>query len=375
MEKIGEQAFSYSGKLASVKMRSGITEIGSSAFSYCKALTGISLPKTVTSLREYAFSNCTALTSAYLSPEMEDILKNTFYNCSAMTSVTIPSGVYTIGERAFYNCRALTGISFPSTIDEIGEDAFAYCVKLQSVTLPKYLTSLGEGAFSYGTALKSVSIPCEDLRTLPNDAFEYCPALSSVKLVEGLSTIDNSAFYGCDSLYSLTVPDSVTDIGKNVFPDNITLRGSDDSYVQYFAKSKGIPFKLKSDPTSDGPAVPPTQENTDLIYNGVQYAGSVMIDTTQYTMAPGNIYDVGVFLAGNAYTKTISVYSSRDGIASVARLANGNYRVTGVKPGTCYVVVDVTDGSRVLNHVSIRVDVADYVSQHGTAARNRSYFN
>ena len=325
------------------------------------------------------FSYCTALTSASLPDGMEELPDKTFFNCTALTSVSLPRSLYSIGERAFYNCRALTNISIPSLLEEIKSEAFAYCVNLQSVKLPQYLSTLGEGAFSYCSRLQSVNIPAE-LGTLEDDLFAYDQMLSSVTIEDGLRGIGDGVFYDCTKLYTLVVPDSVQDIGRSAFGDNTTLRGSSDSYVRAYANSKGYTFKLKSDPSSDIPAGANTgtdngSTNTDLIYNGVQYAGSVMIDTNTYTMAPGNIYDIGVVLAGNAYTKTINVYSSRTGIATVQRLANGNYRVTGKAPGTCYVVVDVLSGSTVLNHVSIRFDVAYNVTQHGQAARNRSYFN
>ena len=119
------------------------------------------------------------------------------------------------------------------------------------------------------------------------------------------------------------------------------------------------------------------------MYNGVTYKGSIMFDTVNYTMPTGpiagnstaNLYDIGVVMAGNANTKTLNVYSSRSGVASVGRLANGNYRITGISPGTTYIMLEVWDNGVMINHYSVKVDVVAGVSPHGQAARNRSYFN
>lgn len=111
--------------------------------------------------------------------------------------------------------------------------------------------------------------------------------------------------------------------------------------------------------------------------------GSIMLDTANYIMAPGNIYDIGVTIK-NPSGRTLSgsevqalyragklkVRDSRTGsIANLTQLSNGNFRVTGKNPGTCYIVYDIGG-----NHASVKVDVQNGVKQHGTAVRNTSYF-
>lgn len=102
--------------------------------------------------------------------------------------------------------------------------------------------------------------------------------------------------------------------------------------------------------------------------------GSITLDTRSYIMAPRNLYDVGVKLVG-ASGKVVKVYSSRDGIATVAKLYNGNYRITAKASGVTYVVVEVQkpDGT-VLTHASIKVTVQAGVRQHGEAVRAVSLF-
>lgn len=85
--------------------------------------------------------------------------------------------------------------------------------------------------------------------------------------------------------------------------------------------------------------------------------GSLLLDTKSYTMAPGGMYDIKALLNG-ANPAEMKVYSSRDGVAKVVLLPNGNYRITGVAPGTAYIVFDVYRNGVVVNHASVRVDVA-----------------
>lgn len=111
--------------------------------------------------------------------------------------------------------------------------------------------------------------------------------------------------------------------------------------------------------------------------------GSIMLDTANYIMAPGNIYDIGVTIkdpSGNKLTANqvkdlvssgkLNVQDSRTGsIVNLQQLPNGNFRVTGKNVGTCYIVYDIGG-----THASVRIDVQRGVKQHGTAVRNTSLF-
>ncbi len=111
--------------------------------------------------------------------------------------------------------------------------------------------------------------------------------------------------------------------------------------------------------------------------------GSITLDTANYIMAPGNIYDIGAVIQDPSGQKldqtqirelvkegTLKVTDSRTGsVASLEQLENGNFRVTGKQEGTTYIVYDIGG-----THASIRIDVQKGVKQHGTAVRNTSYF-
>lgn len=111
--------------------------------------------------------------------------------------------------------------------------------------------------------------------------------------------------------------------------------------------------------------------------------GSITLDTAQYSMAPKNQYTIGTVIR-DASGKTLTgaqtrelvqtgrlkVRDSRMGsVVTLEQLPDGNYRVTGKNPGTCYIVYEIGG-----THASVRVDVEKRVKQHGSAVRNTSYF-
>lgn len=106
----------------------------------------------------------------------------------------------------------------------------------------------------------------------------------------------------------------------------------------------------------------------------VKPTGSITLDTRSYNMAPSNIYDIGVKLV-NATGKVIRVYSSQPGVATVKKLSNGNYRITGVSAGTSYIIFDVLSGGGTqLTHASVKITVKRGIRQGGEAVRATSLF-
>ncbi len=104
--EIDDYAFSYCGKLATVKIPDALNRLGVGAFEGCSALSMIYLPAGVTSVSDYAFAYCYSLKSA--------IVKG------------VPAeGALMIGSKAFYNCRALERMVLRQAVtdDKIAADA------------------------------------------------------------------------------------------------------------------------------------------------------------------------------------------------------------------------------------------------------------
>lgn len=100
-------------------------------------------------------------------------------------------------------------------------------------------------------------------------------------------------------------------------------------------------------------------------------AGYLQIDTANKAMAPGAIYDIGCVVSGVPTTgaKALTVTTSRDAVAKVTKLANGNYRITAVKAGTAYVSFAIGN-----THASVKIDVVAG-GKGGTAVRATSFFD
>lgn len=116
-------------------------------------------------------------------------------------------------------------------------------------------------------------------------------------------------------------------------------------------------------------------EANSLGYCAVAGMGdSIQLDTTSYTMPISGNYEIGWRLTGTRGT-SVKVYSTNPNVASVAKLTNGNYRVTGRKTGTVYIMYDVYDNkNKLLSHASVRVDVKTGIRPRGDSTRQLGVF-
>lgn len=250
-KKIPSNAFRGCTALGSITLGDSVKVISDRTFLNCTSLTSVTIPEGVTSIDIQTFYNCSSLETVTIPKGVTGIGQEAFYKCSSLKSVTIPSTVTEMDKDAFGNCKALesvyyngdiagwckiefannyanpcaqnadlyiggtllTDLSIPEDVESIGYCAFVGCKSLTSVTVPSTVTKIGEGAFGYCPSLKSVTVG----GTIGEDMFYECPALDSVTLAEGVTTINNSAFYGCKSLKSIEFPSTLTAINTNAF--------------------------------------------------------------------------------------------------------------------------------------------------------------
>ena len=232
---IGNQAFPFCQKLASVTIPDSVTSIGYGAFYNCSSLTNIVIPNSVTSIGNSVFERCSNLSNITLSNNITSIGSGAFTDCSSLTSITIPDSVTSIGGNAFSDCRSLTSITIPDKVTSIEYAAFDGCSRLTSITIPDSITSIGDFAFRYCKSLPSITIP-DSVPSIGNYAFFDCSSLTSITIPDSVTSIGNSAFRYCKNLPSITIPDSVTSIGNYAFaycknlpsitiPDSVTSIG------------------------------------------------------------------------------------------------------------------------------------------------------
>jgi hypothetical protein len=166
---IGNQAFAYSSRLASVTFGSGVASIGEEAFSFCGRLTSISLSDSVITIGTNAFSYCANLMKVAIPRSVANLGSAAFAGCSNLTVFTVdalnPSfsslnGIlFDKNQTMLIQCPpgAIAGsYSIPHTVASLADYAFMYCMALTEVIIPKGVTNIGDYAFYCCTNLSDV---------------------------------------------------------------------------------------------------------------------------------------------------------------------------------------------------------------------------
>lgn len=366
VEKIGANAFNSCTKLIKVRLPSDSVIIGYSAFSRCNSLSDINFAKISMTIGNSAFF-ATSIKKADFDSSSVSIDAYAFCACDELTSAS-GVNITSLGKEAFSSCSSLSIVNFPN-VTACGESAFSQCFALKSVTLER-ATQYGEYAFG-GCGLLDLSI-FHKLKAIGPNMFGDFNA-GTLVIPNTVTSIAEGAFTNNGSISNLIIPPSVKTIGKNAFPTRIynnyisydpdrteaeteklwalktTVYGVAGSTAETYAKQQGNPFV----------AISAEQANS-----GKLPTGSFTIDTGSYTMAPGNIYQIGTKATGMTAV-AVQCYSSVAGVASVTKLKNGNYQIKGIKPGTTYIMFDIIKGRTKVGHMSVCVDVKKGVKQGG----------
>jgi hypothetical protein len=272
---------SYSSRITSVVIESGVTSIGKYAFKGYSVLSSVSIPSGVTSIGFQAFFNCPALTSVSIPTSVISIGTRVFEGCSGLTTITVDvsNATYRSTDGDNNECNAI--------LSKDGKTLIAGC---KTTTIPSGVTSIGDRAFQSCSTLTSVSIP-SSVTSIGNNAFYACSGLTLVNIPNSVTSIGNDAFYGCTALtdvyYNTTSPIDYNAYWKLGSTDR-TLHipaGAKDAFsgwTQYFAAVK--------DDIVDVTAA------TGLVYTGSEQTG-VQAATGYYTVTDGTKTDAGNYTA------------------------------------------------------------------------------
>lgn len=240
-------------------------------------------------------------------------------------------------------------------------------VNLTGASLPAGVTQ----AVLAATQLTPAGLPAAQSGTpgAANPDPQAAAVYSAAAAASGLNMI------GTPLLYNLNLLDQ----GGNPissFTGSVTVR------IPLPAGLPGTPhvFRYENDGTftdmgaavADGFLVFSTTHFSYYVIAGV--GDSFTLDTTSYRMPANGKYQIGLKLTGTK-AASVKVSSTDDKIAAVAKLANGNYLVTGKGEGTVWIQFDVYDPkNNLLSHVSVRVDVGNELQPHGDSTRQTSVF-
>ena len=251
--RIGSDAFRDCINLSTVEMADGVSQITSRAFYNCVNLISITLPNSLTSMQSEVFYNCRSLTSIVIPDSVSIIFSRTFKGCSSLNSVSIgnsvtsidaaafeecnslpsiiiPENVTSIGDRAFANCTTLTFFDTGNGVEQIGNSVLDGCTNLSTVIVGENVNSFaipsdGESVFKGCTSLTSVvwnAINCS--RYIINDSDNpnhplkaVCSQITSFIFGDKVEYIPSYLCRGMSNLSSISLPESVIDMGHNVF--------------------------------------------------------------------------------------------------------------------------------------------------------------
>lgn len=230
---VGENAFAKCTGIERVVIPEGIEAVENGAFAGCESLKTVLLPSTLKRLGNKPKMS----TPRYSWESPTEMSHDGVFQGTSICAIDLPAGLTFLGKKAFQYCKNLIHIDLPNGITVIPEWCFSGCSSLKTVTLPDNLSAIHTYAF-YNAGLEQIDIPptCKEIARV---AFKECEHLSQILLHEGLIKIGDSAFENCKGLCAITIPNSVTEIGKQVF--DIT-----GWYQPYDRRRKGWSTREKS---------------------------------------------------------------------------------------------------------------------------------
>lgn len=211
---IGCYASVNSSELMTLEIPDFIDRVDDFVFSEANFIEGITFKNPDTVLGESCFGHCDSIKYIKLPERLKVLPYGCFMGCISLEHVILPDSVESLGCGCFHGCSSLRDIRLPNSLEVLEDYCFFRCTSLQSISLPDSVSELGTSVFGYSTRLTRVVLS-KSLKVLPA-VFQGCTALRSVEFNNGLTKIDARAF--CSSnLDCLELPDTVTDLGENLF--------------------------------------------------------------------------------------------------------------------------------------------------------------
>ena len=237
----------------------GVTYSGGSAFSSCRYIETVVMADSVTEIGGYAFSGNYSLKNITFSGNLETIGYYAFEFCGDLTSVSLPESLKTIRYAAFL-CCGITSVSvssgpvktwnffYPYGAEELDQEPEYNRCFVCRVDLPAGIEDARQAIFAYNP----LSHDYPDF-FLPSDVTTIgAEALSGTKarfiwLGSDVTTIGSKAFAWCSGLRYVYLPEEISSIGTDAFPEGTVLIVN-SAYGQQYAVQNGLEFIMLEDP-------------------------------------------------------------------------------------------------------------------------------
>ena len=196
VEKICAEAFAHDG-IRHIDLPSSLREIHSRAFGGCRSLTGVKLPESLTLMSRYAFCGCDSMREIIIPGSVQKVRRSVFEYCSGLRMAVLGDGITHIDRYAFHGCKHLQAVEIPASVTYIAHTAFSGCPVLR-IYAPR-----DSYAWNYA---KQKSIPVTD-----GSAAESC-------WQDGDFEVNDGCLERCMSNdQPVVVPEGVTELGSWVF--------------------------------------------------------------------------------------------------------------------------------------------------------------
>ena len=180
------------------------------------------IPDGTTEIPFRAFFDCKDLTTVVIPESVTSIVNGAFFGCSSLTEIVIPNSVTSIGPGAFAYCSSLKNIVIPDSVTQIGYNAFGFCTSLTNIVIPNGVTSIGDRAFCCAPGRKLV---IRNIRKLVTEnettPVKNASSLTSVTLPESLTELGKDVFLGCEKLETIYVPTTKANFYREHLPETL----------------------------------------------------------------------------------------------------------------------------------------------------------
>jgi hypothetical protein len=180
------------------------------------------IPEGMTEIPFRAFINCEDLTTVVIPDSVTCIVNGAFFGCSSLTEIVIPNSMTSIGDGAFAYCSSLKNIVIPNSVTRIGYNAFDFCTSLTNIVIPNGVTSIGDRAFCCAPGRKLV---IRNIRKWVTEnettTVENASSLTSVTFPESLTELGKDVFLGCEKLETIYVPTTKANFYREHLPETL----------------------------------------------------------------------------------------------------------------------------------------------------------
>ncbi|MDE6075181.1 MAG: leucine-rich repeat domain-containing protein, partial [Clostridia bacterium] len=240
IKKIGDGAFYYCTKLATVDLKNAV-EIGNRSFGGCDELATVTGIDKVTTFGYESFAGCIKFKSLDLA-SAKSIFYRAFFNNRELNEVTFGDGLEGIGDEAFAE-SALTRVVIPAGCTYIGRSAFSGCKSL-------YEYKIAEGNKNYfaddGVLYRYLGKNTDKYELCSYPTGKVAADVSGVRtytVKAGTVTIQAYAFYNVPStgVEKVILPYTLKSIGEGAFYQS----GDNSGITTYQFESIAAPVLLE----------------------------------------------------------------------------------------------------------------------------------